>query len=140
MIKTLKVYQTHLKPFYIIFFNLCGQTVSFVLLLAGLTSLESLNLDSCKITDEGLANLKGLLHSCYFLFCCILISIWHFQNLAFTIAVHYIVTKYLSLCKFRAVSLCHASFSRPCAFEKLGIVWYRGWEQWASLSIRLELC
>lgn len=41
------------------YFPFCNLRIS-VLLPAGLTNLESLNLDSCKISDEGLANLTGL--------------------------------------------------------------------------------
>ena len=47
--------------------------VIFALCLAGLTNLESLNLDSCTISDEGLANLTGFLSIFY---CFYFITFW----------------------------------------------------------------
>ena len=46
--------------------------IVFLLLQAGLMNLESLNLDSCRIDDEGLVNLAGhcSLSSLYLIFLC----------------------------------------------------------------------
>lgn len=50
---------THNYSVYYIKFLLLFKHLYSLSLVSGLTKLESLNLDSCKIGDEGLANLKG---------------------------------------------------------------------------------
>lgn len=68
-----------IKHTHVYFFNLFNK--------AGLTNLESLNLDSCRIEDDGLVNLKGLhlnfkhLSLILLLFC---YSVFLFANVAST--------------------------------------------------------
>lgn len=111
----------------------------------GLTKLESLNLDSCSIKDEGMVHLAGYIIACFLFliyvpkkvslhFCCFTLGARWLGKLAPDTFIY----RSLSLLDHLVISFFWCLMLRLISSEVLGVVWHWSWKQWIAPSFWLE--